>query len=67
MPLVGPTTDEENEMEVHDIESITFEIVFKSGSAEKVAFIRPEKTLELLRDEGSLGDFLRGLVKRGTD
>lgn len=48
-----------------DVESITFEIVFKSGRVKRAEFIRSEKTLELLRDDGSLGDFLRGLVKQG--
>lgn len=51
----------------HDVESITFEIVLKSGLTHRATFVRPEKTLELIRDGGTLGDFLRDLAMQGTD
>lgn len=56
-----PTTEDQTP---HNVRQISFEIVLESGARLRAEFIRPDKTLELLRDEGSLGDFLRDLAAK---
>ena len=47
---------------VNKIKKVTFEIEDERGNKHRVVFIRHDKIADLFSDDGSLGDFLRGLL-----